>query len=356
MIKFIINMKKFFLLLVISTIFTAMGYTQSTNGVIISNNPDSMPAPSAVLEVQSEDKGVLIPRVEQGVREDETIIETTDGLLVFQKDGEKGFWYYDEHYGDWLRIWEEGDGTKGFIMPKGGIIMYHGSDSLFDEKGVGLKGTEMEGWALCNGKNNRPDLRGKFIVGGGDSDRKDKMDQIVQEKIDEYSCINKEGGNSNDLVSLNKEHLPSHFHPYNLQYNAQIIHNHDLISTQEGLDPVHTHYMKTTSSEWTTARKLPSRMGLKNSEKSENTSGGKSKLMNRTLSFSVVEPYCTYAEPEIEFNISEDNKDKIIENSGEVNLELDIRPKYYVIAFIIRTDSKPNENYDDIYEIDYYNE
>lgn len=42
------------------------------------------------------------------------------------------------------------------LMPKGAIVMWSGT-------------TPPAGWAICNGTNGRPDLRGRFIVGVGKS-------------------------------------------------------------------------------------------------------------------------------------------------------------------------------------------
>lgn len=57
--------------------------------------------------------------------------------------------------------------TLNHVMPPpGSIMMYSGAYSdNFDENGLGRKGTLMEGWAVCNGANNTPDLQGRFIVG-----------------------------------------------------------------------------------------------------------------------------------------------------------------------------------------------
>lgn len=43
---------------------------------------------------------------------------------------------------------------SGFVMPKGGIIMWGGNITDIPK-----------GWALCDGNNGTPDLRGRFIVG-----------------------------------------------------------------------------------------------------------------------------------------------------------------------------------------------
>ncbi len=55
------------------------------------NNTSSAPDPSAMLDIKSTDKGVLIPRmteVEKG-----NIINPSHSLLVFQTDGDTGFYY-----------------------------------------------------------------------------------------------------------------------------------------------------------------------------------------------------------------------------------------------------------------------
>jgi hypothetical protein len=58
------------------------------------------------------------------------------------------------------------------ITPQKGIIMYSGLITNFDSLGTGKKNTPVEGWALCNGNNGTPDLKGRFIVGydSGDTD------------------------------------------------------------------------------------------------------------------------------------------------------------------------------------------
>ncbi|MDR1227124.1 MAG: hypothetical protein LBK47_09550 [Prevotellaceae bacterium] len=56
--------------------------------------------------------------------------------------------------------------TRGYgITPIGSITMWHGSVGNFDNTGKGLPGTSVDGWAVCNGANGTPDLRGRFIVG-----------------------------------------------------------------------------------------------------------------------------------------------------------------------------------------------
>lgn len=53
--------------------------------------------------------------------------------------------------------------------PVGGIIMYSGSVADFSG-GLGKKGTAVDGWALCDGSNGTPDLKGRFVVGYDSTD------------------------------------------------------------------------------------------------------------------------------------------------------------------------------------------
>lgn len=49
-----------------------------------------------------------------------------------------------------------GGSTGGSSVPSGGIIMWSGTDIP-------------DGWALCDGENGTPDLRGRFVLGGSDT-------------------------------------------------------------------------------------------------------------------------------------------------------------------------------------------
>lgn len=64
-----------------------------------------------------------------------------------------------------------------------------------------------EGWALCDGSNGTPDLRGKFILGMNSNSNKNNLS--VRELKDE-------GGKETTTVTISKpEQLPSHKHFYN---------------------------------------------------------------------------------------------------------------------------------------------
>jgi len=68
-------------------------------GVAI-NEDDSDPDASAMLDVKSNDKGVLIPRMTQAQRI--AIASPATGLLVYQTDGVEGFWFRES--GGWVSL------------------------------------------------------------------------------------------------------------------------------------------------------------------------------------------------------------------------------------------------------------
>lgn len=51
------------------------------------------PESSAILDLDSNDKGLLIPRMTES--EKNAILSPVEGLMVYQSDGESGFYYYD---------------------------------------------------------------------------------------------------------------------------------------------------------------------------------------------------------------------------------------------------------------------
>ena len=79
-------MKKFTILLSIILLYTALGYAQ-----IAINTDGSNPDGSAILDVKSTDKGLLIPRMTQ--TQIEAITNPADGLLVYNTDDGKMYIY-----------------------------------------------------------------------------------------------------------------------------------------------------------------------------------------------------------------------------------------------------------------------
>ena len=68
------------------------------------------------------------------------------------------------------------------IIPSGIIVAWSGNESNIPS-----------GWVLCNGQNNTPDLRGRFILGVSDS-----------------HTVNSTGGEETHTLSVNE--MPSHNH------------------------------------------------------------------------------------------------------------------------------------------------
>ncbi len=88
------------------------------------------------------------------------------------------------------------------LVPKGVINMWSGSLSDIPY-----------GWALCDGTNGTPDLRGRFIVGYNPNDT-------------DYNAIGKAGGAK--LVTLTKSHMPTHDHGGKLTTTSNGNHVHSV--------------------------------------------------------------------------------------------------------------------------------
>lgn len=96
--------------------------------------------------------------------------------------------------------------TNPTEVPIGGIIIWSGSGDNFNLKGKGIN--LMVNWAICNGKNNTPNLTNKFIRCSDDPDD-----------------VGHTGGN--DSINLTVDNIPNHSHSMN--------HAHTIT------DPGHAH-------------------------------------------------------------------------------------------------------------------
>jgi microcystin-dependent protein len=81
------------------------------------------------------------------------------------------------------------DVAPGNILPVGGIMIWSGS----------IRGIPT-GWVLCDGSNETPDLRGKFVVG-------------YDFAVSEFNLIGKEGDNS--TINITSDNIPEHTHTVN---------------------------------------------------------------------------------------------------------------------------------------------
>ena len=94
-------MKNLVLSLLCMSVFALSAYGQ---GIAI-NTTGASAHNSAMLDVQSTDKGVLVPRMTQAQRT--AITAPAEGLLVYQTNGSSddiGFWYYDASIPAWVKL------------------------------------------------------------------------------------------------------------------------------------------------------------------------------------------------------------------------------------------------------------
>ena len=78
------------------------------------------------------------------------------------------------------------------VVPSGAIMMWSGAENLIGSSSAGGTGP---GWVMCNGGNNTPDLRNRFVVGAG---------------VGGSYAVNAQGGASS--VTLSSNEIPSHYH------------------------------------------------------------------------------------------------------------------------------------------------
>ena len=91
-------------------------------------------------------------------------------------------------------------GVSNAHVPSGVIVMWYGSESNIPT-----------GWTICNGQNNTPDLRDRFIIGAGN----------------QYQ-VNDTGGQ--EKVTLQESELPSHRHYIDSDVISNGGHNHQTVN------------------------------------------------------------------------------------------------------------------------------
>ena len=101
-----------------------------------------------------------------------------------------------------LQVTDTSDASqKGGFIPTGGIIMWSGSSSAVPN-----------GWAICDGRNGTPDLRGRFIVGMSNTDSLNRGYTNGEKNRSEYRTIGNAGGQQKVTLSISE--MPSHRHNY----------------------------------------------------------------------------------------------------------------------------------------------
>ena len=130
------------------------------------------------------------------------------------------------------------DTPDGALVPVGGIIMWSGTIAAIPS-----------GWALCNGSNGTPDLRGRFIVGAHqDTGGTNAVNGTYNQKA--ASGTNSTAGASvGDSIVLSSTVLPEHGHSINSVSAGAHAHNPGTFSANS-TGSGHTHgvpFEQTTS-------------------------------------------------------------------------------------------------------------
>jgi len=180
--------------------------SSQTDGVSIApiNTP---PHDNAMLDVQSTDKGMLIPRMTESQMQAISPTAGADGLQVFVTDNSRGLWFYDEAEGKWVRYGIDIDK----LMPVGIVLP-------FDDNQCPA------GWVpFALGE-------GRFIVGLGTTGA-------------ETYTKDQPGGSAK--VQLSQNNLPDHDHTFTGSVSVgstnSVGHAHDLYTRGGGGTAVGSH-------------------------------------------------------------------------------------------------------------------
>ncbi|WP_044213451.1 hypothetical protein [Flammeovirga sp. OC4] len=125
------------------------------------------------------------------------------------------------------------DAVAQFQGLKPGMITdYYGLLTDFDQTGLGIG--DMVGFALCNGQNGTPDLRGRFVIGKGDSVILPDSDNN-ENANNGYSKIGTVGGASDITLSANQSGIQSHKHSITDKTHNHINGDYNQLMIVDGL-------------------------------------------------------------------------------------------------------------------------
>lgn len=101
---------------------------------------------------------------------------------------------------------------KGRLVLPGAIMPYYGSMANFNAAGLGIVGSPVDGWAVCNGLNGTPDMRGMVPVGATNvpsSGAPALYAGVTASDVGDAA--------GSDRVTLEADQLPAHTHGYTSQ-------------------------------------------------------------------------------------------------------------------------------------------
>lgn len=211
-----VNMKKIVLLLALLTVLSA---TQAFGQSVGINTDGSIPDASAILDIKSNSRGLLIPRMSSA--QIAAIINPATGLMVYQTDGSAGIYFNSGTSGSpvWKKLVADSGGA-----PAGTINQFAGSSApagymVCDGSAVS-RSTYADLFAVIgttygagDGSTtfNLPDLRSRIPVGRNASDG-------------DFDSAGKTGGAKTHTITTAQ--LPNHNHSSGSLANASA-GNHD---------------------------------------------------------------------------------------------------------------------------------
>jgi hypothetical protein len=280
------------------------GIAQDESVVITEPGITRAPDNSAILEVYSNKKGVLFPRMSSEAMYN--MEEPADGLIVFVTETEfKGYWLYNATDAKWNKLRNSGTEKMDITGPVGTIIMYalEPNSTLFSPDGEGLE--ELSNWHICNGFGDTPDLRGRFVMSAtyGSTDPKQKV---------AYSSTDA----TNSLV-ISKQQMHPHDHGFERPIGSIGEHEHQV------LEFPHFHTIKVNNSAGGAKYKEIKRRAHGTARTAYTETGSKSLDEWITIKNSTEELTIEYGE-----NVQETGGGASIEN----------RPPYYVMVYIMKVE------------------
>lgn len=234
-------------------------------------NPDV----SSILDVVSTDKGILIPRMTASER---LTIATpiADGLMVYQTDDVKGFYYYDLTLGSWDRALKESKDAiptgsiftfpmttipTGYLVCDGSAVSRTNYADLF-----AVLGTT---YGAGNGSTtfNLPDYRGQFLRG---------LDSGAGNDPDAVTRTDRGDGTTGDAVGTTQDdEMSSHLHenvPPSVISTTDGSHAHSTYTTTINTNASGNHYHNIPGSSATTNYISPHTHMLRGERVNANTS------------------------------------------------------------------------------------
>ncbi len=194
------------------------------------------------------------------------------------------------------------------ILPMGSIIMWSGT-------------TVPSGWALCDGQNGTPDLRGRFIIGAGPGNGLTGR------------TVNENGGSESSTLEVSN--LPSHDHTATDSGHTHDItdpgHNHNIT------DPGHDHDV-TDPGHRHTYQKHEDSMGDNADDRPLVSDGGKEHTTYDKTGISIDDGTTGISinDQMTDISINNSNADITIGNTGS-NSPFSIIPPFYALYYIMKT-------------------